>query len=158
MKRKRLNRPGCGLTGQPALAWNSDKVDFAPEGKRGTRAAVTQRARVTCLVIEKLSDARPCNQARVTEQDVRKHLICDLPVSLLPSLPCRKRKESKKSAEFYQTKIFNKCAWRHPSGHRQAASFRPVTPPFPAQQRSFRSLRRSFHQKWSTFCLIFTWL
>ena len=108
MERKRLNRPGCGLTGQPALAWNSDKVDFAPEGERGTRAAVTQRAQVTCLVIEKLSDARPRNQARVTEQDVRKRLICDLPVSLLRVFRAGRAREAKKGAEFYQTKIFNK--------------------------------------------------
>ena len=48
---------------------------------RGTRAAVTQRARVKCVVIDKPSDARLRNQASVTEQDVRKRLMCDLPVS-----------------------------------------------------------------------------
>ena len=43
---------------------------------------------------------------------------------------------------------------------RQAATFRPVTAPFPPQQRPFRPLRRSFNQKWSPFYLIllFTWL
>ena len=49
---------------------------------RGTRAAVTQRARVKCVVIDNLRDARLRNQASVTEQDVRKRLMCDLPVFL----------------------------------------------------------------------------
>ena len=49
---------------------------------RGTRAAVTQRARVKCVVIDKPSDARLRSQASVTEQDVRKRLMCHLPVFL----------------------------------------------------------------------------
>ena len=47
---------------------------------RGTRAAVTQHARVKCVVIDKPSDARLRNQASVAEQDVRKRLMCHLPV------------------------------------------------------------------------------
>ena len=47
---------------------------------RGTRAAVTQRARVKCVAIDKPSDARLRNQASVTEQDVRKRLMCFLSV------------------------------------------------------------------------------
>ena len=78
MERKRLNRPGCGLTGQwtagVGMEWRQGRL-CVRQRERGTRAAVTQRARVTCLVIEKLSNARPRNQARVTEQDVRKRLM-----------------------------------------------------------------------------------
>ena len=80
IERKRLNRPGCG---QPAWAWDGDKVDFAcASGGEGTRAAVTQRARVECVVLDKPSNARLRNQASVTKQDVGKHLICDKPSSL----------------------------------------------------------------------------
>ena len=79
---------------QPALAWNGDKVDFAYASGGGTRAAVTQRARVKCVVIDKPSDAQLRNQGTVTEQDVRKRLICDFPVSL-PYLN-RQRKQSRK--------------------------------------------------------------
>ena len=43
---------------------------------------VTQRARVKCVVIDKPSDARLRNYASVTEQDVRKRLMCHLPVFL----------------------------------------------------------------------------
>ena len=58
------NRPGCG---QRALAWDGGKVDFpCASGGEGTRAAVTQRARVKCVVIDKPSDARLRNQASVT--------------------------------------------------------------------------------------------
>ena len=49
---------------------------------RGTRAEVTQRARVKCVVIDKLSDARLRNKASVTEQDVRYRSMCHLPVFL----------------------------------------------------------------------------
>ena len=49
---------------------------------RGTRTAVTQRARIKCVALDKLSDARLRNQARVAEQDVRKRFIYDLPVSI----------------------------------------------------------------------------
>ena len=49
---------------------------------RGASAAVTQRARVKCVVIDKPSDARLRNEAGVTEQDVRKRLMCFLPVIL----------------------------------------------------------------------------
>ena len=42
---------------------------------RGTRAAVTQRARIKCVALDKPSDARLRNQARVAEQDVRKNFI-----------------------------------------------------------------------------------
>ena len=42
---------------------------------RGIRAAVTQRARLKCVALDKPSDARLRNQARVTEQDVRKRFI-----------------------------------------------------------------------------------
>ena len=75
IQRKRPNRPGCR---QPALARDGDKVDFActPVG-RGASAAVTQRARVKYVVLDKPSDARLRNQASVTEQDVRKRLRCD---------------------------------------------------------------------------------
>ena len=80
IERKRPNRPGRR---QPALAWNDDKVDFpCASGGRGTRAAVTQRARVKCVVIDKPSDERLRNHASVTEQDVRKRLMCHLPVFL----------------------------------------------------------------------------
>ena len=40
---------------------------------------VTQRARVKCVVLDKPSDARLRNQASVTEQNVRKRLICVCP-------------------------------------------------------------------------------
>ena len=55
----------------------------APAGGRGTRDAVTQRARVKCVAIDKPSDARLRNHASVTEQDVRKRLMCHLSVFLL---------------------------------------------------------------------------
>ena len=45
---------------------------------RATRAAVTQRARIKCVALDKPSDARLRNQARVAEQDVRKRFIYDL--------------------------------------------------------------------------------
>ena len=54
----------------------------APMQGRGTRAAVTQRARIKCVALDKPSDARLRNQARVAEQDVRKRFIYDLPVSI----------------------------------------------------------------------------
>ena len=56
----------------------------APVG-RGIRAAVTQRARIQCVALDKPSDARLRNDiyARVAEQDVRKRFIYDLPVSIL---------------------------------------------------------------------------
>ena len=74
--------------------------------ERGTRAAVTQRALVECVVLDKPSNARLRNQASVTKQDVGKHLICDLPSSL--PYHDRYRKQSGKGAEFYKTKISKK--------------------------------------------------
>ena len=56
------------------LKKNGQFTSFSP-------TAITQRARVTCLVIEKLSDARLRNQASVTEHEVMERLICDFPVS-----------------------------------------------------------------------------
>ena len=53
---------------------------------RGTRAAVTQRARIKCVTLDKPSDARLRNQARVTEQDVRRRTICTMcTICLYPS-------------------------------------------------------------------------
>ena len=67
---------GCSGCRQPALARDGDKVDFAgASGERGTRAAVTQRARIKCVALDKPNDARLRNQARVAEQDVRKRFI-----------------------------------------------------------------------------------
>ena len=62
IERKRQNRPARG---QPALAWDGDKVDCVRQWGRGTRAAVTQRARIKCVALDKPSDARLRNQARV---------------------------------------------------------------------------------------------
>ena len=63
------------------LGWRQGRLSVRQRG-RGTRAAVTQRARVKCVVLDKPSDARLRNQASVTEQDVRKRLMCHLPVFL----------------------------------------------------------------------------
>ena len=52
---------------------------------RETRAAVTQRARIKYVVLDKPSDARLRNQARVTEQDVRNvsYTICPYPSRII---------------------------------------------------------------------------
>ena len=63
------------------MGWRQVRLCVGQWG-RGTRAAVTQRARVEIVVLDKPSNARLCNQASVTEQDVGKRLICDLPSSL----------------------------------------------------------------------------
>ena len=54
---------------------------------RGTRAAVAQRARGKCVVIDKPSDARLRNQASVIEQDVRKASAFEWYVSFVLSPP-----------------------------------------------------------------------
>ena len=59
----------CGV----GVEWRPGQLRARQWG-RGTRAAVTQRARVKCVVIDKPSDARLRNQASITEQDVRKRL------------------------------------------------------------------------------------
>ena len=79
-------------------------MDFACArggGGRKTRAAVTQRARIKCVALDKPSDARLRNQGRVAEQGVRKRFIYDLPVSV----PYHK---SGTGAEFYKTNISKK--------------------------------------------------
>ena len=60
------------------MSWRQSRLCVRQLG-RGTRAAATQRARVKCVVPDKPSDARLRNQASVTQQNVRKRLICDLP-------------------------------------------------------------------------------
>ena len=79
IERKRPSRPGRR---QPALVWNG-KVDFAcANGGEGLVLQSLSALRLTCVAIEKSSDARLRNQASVTEKDIRKRSICDLPVSL----------------------------------------------------------------------------
>ena len=62
------------------LGWRQGRLSVCQWG-RGTRAAVTQRAQVKCVVIDKPSGARLRNQASVTEQDVRKRLCAICPYS-----------------------------------------------------------------------------
>ena len=79
IERKRLNRPGRR---KPALPWNGDKVDFAcASGEEGPVLQSPSALAVHASSSKKPSDARLRNQASVTEQDVRKRFICDLPVS-----------------------------------------------------------------------------
>ena len=71
------------VRGQPALAWDGDKVDFAcTSGGEGPVLQSLSVLGLNCVALDKPSDARFRNQARVTEQDVRKRFIYDLSVSL----------------------------------------------------------------------------
>ena len=76
---------------------------------RGTCAAVTRRARVKCVVIDKPSDARLRNQASVTEHDVRKRLMCHLLV-FLPYPNGGSASKAEKVPNFIKP-IFPKKAW-----------------------------------------------
>ena len=103
---KRPNRPGRR---QPVLAWDGAKVDF-PCASWGEGPVLQSLSALglnhKCVVLVKPRDARLRNQASVTEQDVRKRFICDLPVSF--PYHNRWRKQSGKGAEFHKTNISKK--------------------------------------------------
>ena len=73
----------AGLWTASVRPGDGDKVDFpcASGGERPVLQLLSS-ARVKCVVIDKQSDVRLRNQASVTEQDVRKRLMCHLPVFL----------------------------------------------------------------------------
>ena len=113
--------------------------------ERGTRAAVTQRARVKC-VIDKPSDARLRSQASVTEQDIRKSFICDLPVTR--PYHNRWRKQNGKGAEFYKISIFKKGVDKFSKNYVSGISFRVVCfvcfePSDPSERTVPRSLDKA---------------
>ena len=72
---------GRAVDSRRSPGWRQGRLCVRQWG-RGTRAAVTQRALIKCVALDKPSDARLRNHARVAEQDVRKRFIYDLPASI----------------------------------------------------------------------------
>ena len=97
--------PPAAASAGVGLGWRQGRLSVRQLGRR-TRAAVTQQARVKCVVLVKPSDARLRNQASVTEQDVRKRFICDLPVSF--PYHNRWRKQSGKRCRILSNQHFQK--------------------------------------------------
>ena len=77
---QRTNFPTALTLSRLSRIERNDKVDFAcaSEGKGPVGTATTHLSQVTCANIKKPSDARLCNQANITEQDVSKRLTIDM--------------------------------------------------------------------------------
>ena len=84
----------------------------------------TVLARIKCVALDKPSDARLRNQARVAEQDVRKRFIYDLPVSIPFHNRWRKRKRCRiLQNQHFPKKGVGKFSKKYISGITKASAF-----------------------------------